>query len=268
MPRLLAGILVLSLAASGADLSAGLLAAAAGGKTDEVKALLGKGANLEVRDKKQRTPLMLAAQHGHAETVRLLLAKGAQADARDSLGYTAYGLTLFSPAGRGDHQEALRALPPAPRARLAVTSEVSPARLQSSCFMSRGELPNEVGRLHLDTAMLEEFLAFAGASGKGLVEIVRGPSGPADALVSFTLLPGVFCSGAADNLSIAIDVRVLRPRGREVLFEKSFGGGIKGLRAQTVNNAAQYGPVLLGWIRPQAARVYWAVVETLYRSKL
>ena len=42
---------------------------------------------------------MLAAQHGHADTVRLLLASGAKPDARGKDGLTAFGLTLFSPAG-------------------------------------------------------------------------------------------------------------------------------------------------------------------------
>src|ERR1035438_4638706 len=108
MVRLLVGVLALSLAAAAADFSASLLDAAAAGKTNAVKALLDKGADIEARDKKDRPPLMRAAQHGHADTVRLLLAKGAHADARDQLGYTAYGLTVFSPAGRGDRQETLK----------------------------------------------------------------------------------------------------------------------------------------------------------------
>jgi hypothetical protein len=268
MVRFLAALLALAITASGADLSASLLAAAADGKTNEVKALIERGAPVDARDKKQRTPLMLAAQHGHADTVRFLLAKGAQADARDEQGYTAYALTLFSPAGRGSHQEALNALPAAPQVRLSLKSEMSPARLQSSCFMSRGELAPEIGRLHLDAVMREEFVAFAGASGKGLVEIVREPSAPAEALASFTVLPSVACSGAEDNLSVEVHVRVFRSSDQQVLLEKIFGGGIKGLRSQPVNNAAQYGPVLLSWIQPKAGPVYWAVVEALYRSKL
>src|SRR5690348_11029012 len=83
-------LLLLSMAAA-ADLSSGLLSAAASGKTDQVSTLLAKGANVEAKDKNGRTPLMLAAQHGHADTVRLLLSKGAKADARDRSGWTAYG---------------------------------------------------------------------------------------------------------------------------------------------------------------------------------
>lgn len=268
-PRVLAGIFAFSLAAQGADLSAGLLAAAAGGSTSEVKSLLDKGAKVDARDKKQRTPLMLAAQHGHAETARLLLSKGADADARDRDGFTAYGLTVFSPAGHGNHEEALQALPPAPRVRLALTTEVSTTQTQSSCFMSRGELPVEIEHLRLDATLREEFLAFAAASGKGLLEIVPGRSDPADALAVLTLVPAVSCAGAqGDTVSMELKVRVVRSRDQQVLLEKVIGGGVKGLRGQWVNNPAQYGPVLQSKIRPQAAPAYWAVAESLYRSKL
>ncbi len=265
MARLLTGLLALSLAAAAADLSSNLLDAAAAGKTNAVKALLDKGANVEARDKKDRTPLMLAAQHGHADTIRLLLANGARADARDQLGYTAYGLTVFAAAGHGDRQEVIKALPPVPPVRLAVSSELSLARALSSCFMSKGELPGEIGRLHLDSALREEFLAFAGISGKNLVEIVREP---AEAQASFTIVPSVNCAGEADELSVEVNVRVFRAGDRQLLFEKTFGGGIKGLHTQAVNNFSQYGPVLLSWLRLHTGPIYWAVAEALYRAKL
>lgn len=269
MGRVLGCVLMLAWLLYGDDLSPSLLSAATDGRTDEVKALLEKGAPIEAKDKNGRTSLILAAQRGHADTVRLLLEKGAQADARDKLGWTAYGLALLQPAGHGDHQEALKALPQPPRIRLAVSAEWIPARLESSCFMSHPELPGEVAKLHLNTVVLEEFLAFAGASGKGLVDIVHDPSEPSDALASFTVQPGVVCGGAAgDNLTMAIDVRLFRSHDKQLLLEKSFGGGFKGLRAQTVNNPAQYAPVFLAWIRPQANPMYWAIVEMLYRSKL
>lgn len=259
-------VLALSSAARAADLSTSLLTAAADGKTAEVQTLLEKGAPVDARDKKDRTPLMLAAQHGRAETVRLLLAKGAHADARDRMGYTAYALAIFAPAGRGNHEEALKALPPTPPIRIAVTSEVNPGRIKSSCFMTKAELPREIARLHLEAVMREEFLAFAAASGKGLLEILPADPGPADALVALTILPSVACTGENDNLSVSVDVRVFRPATHELLFEKSFGGGIKGMKVQPVNNPAQYAPVLQSWLRPQAAPIYWAVAESLYRT--
>ena len=252
MHRLFFGVLLLSLAASGADLSANLRTAAITGDQDEVKALLDKGANVEGKDKNGRTALMLAAQRGHDEIVKLLLTKGAHADTRDRQGWTAYGLALLEPVGRGDHADVLKEFPAPPRLRLAVNATWTPAQLQSSCFLQRGDLP----------------AAFAGASGKELVEIVRAPDEPSDASVNITVEPGAACVGGSDNLTLGIDVRVFRSSDHELLLEKSFGGGFKGLRTQTVSNAAQYAPVFQSWIRPSAGPMYWAVVEILYRSKM
>jgi hypothetical protein len=268
MVRVSVGILLLAAMAPGADPSASLLAAAAAGSTNTVKALLEKGANLEATDKNERTPLMLAAQHGHADTVRLLVEKGAKADARDKFGWTAYGLAMLAPAGHGDHTEAAKALGEQPRIKLAVNSDWAPDRLQSSCFAERGSLPDEVGKIHLNALVLEEFAAYSGLSGKGLVDIVRGQYDPADALVRFTVQPGAACSGGVDNLTLSIDVRVYRLRDKQLLLAKSFGGGFKGLRTQSVNNIGQYAPVYLAWIKPQASPMYWAVVEAIYRVKL
>ena len=263
-----AALLLTALAASAADLSAGLLSAAASGKTDQVSSLLAKGANLESKDKNGRTPLMLAAQHGQAEIVKLLLSKGAKADARDRFGWTAYGLAMLAPAGHGDHEAAAKALPPQEPVRLAVLADSVPARLLSSCFEDRDKLTADVARLHLETALVEEFLSFAGESGKGRVKIVRGPADPVEGIANLTVEPGAACAGGSDNLTISIDVRVFRARDKQMLLEKSFGGGFKGLRTQAVNNIAQYGPVYFEWLRPQPGPIYWAVVEALYRSVL
>ena len=66
-----------------------LLAAAEKGKTNTVKDLLDRGAQVDARDKyADQTPLHLAAWYRHEDTIRLLLDKGAQIDAMDVYGHT------------------------------------------------------------------------------------------------------------------------------------------------------------------------------------
>ena len=251
-----------------ADLSPQILSAAADGKNPEIESLLGKGAPLEAHDKRGRTPLMLAAQHGHADTVKLLLAKGASTTTRDKSGYTAYGLTLLDPAGHGDHAAAIQALPQPKTPRVAMDAVVAAGALISSCFMQPGELKQHVTNLALDAAAAKEIVDYARASGKGLIEIaqVDQPS-DADAQVTVEVQPGAACQAqTGDDLNLNVDIRVYRTKDRELLQEKHFAGGFKGLRKQTVNNASQYGPVYLGWLKPQASNMYWFIVEALYRS--
>jgi ankyrin repeat protein len=57
-----------------------------------LKALLDKGADVEVKDGAGRTPLMMAAKAGQIEAVRLLLEKGASVTAKAANGDTALKL--------------------------------------------------------------------------------------------------------------------------------------------------------------------------------
>ena len=59
------------------------------GDLAQVEVLLAKGANVNLQDKKQRTPLIFAASNGHTETVEYLIGQGAEVNARDSGGRTA-----------------------------------------------------------------------------------------------------------------------------------------------------------------------------------
>ncbi|KAI1414902.1 ankyrin repeat-containing domain protein [Hypoxylon sp. FL1857] len=59
------------------------------GDPETVRTLVKAGANMEVRNKDGRTPLMLAAQLGREGLVRSLLSEGANAQARDNWGCTA-----------------------------------------------------------------------------------------------------------------------------------------------------------------------------------
>jgi hypothetical protein len=271
MVRLAFPALVLCLLpAFAADLSPQILSAAAAGKTSEVQALLDKGAPLEAQDRDGRTPLMLAAQHGHAETVRLLLAKGAHAEARDKSGFTAYGLALLDPAGHGDHAGAIDSLPPPAHRRIAMDAIVAAGGLISSCFMPLGQLKQQVTRLNLATATVKEVVDYSRFFGKGLAEIVQveNPS-DADAQVTLEIQPRASCEAqSGDSLNLSVGVRVFRGKDHQPLQQKIFGGGFKGLRQQTVANAAQYGPVYIAWIKPQAGPIYWFIVEALFRAIL
>ncbi|KAM8930209.1 CARD- and ANK-domain containing inflammasome adapter protein-like [Pelodytes ibericus] len=77
--------------------------AAANGHVHVVEFLIGKGAKIEVKDSKKRTPLHRAAENGHAEEVRVLLRAGANIYCLDSDAQTPVHL-----AARNNHQKVLK----------------------------------------------------------------------------------------------------------------------------------------------------------------
>ena len=66
-----------------------LIQSAYAGKLAEVEVLVAKGATVNLRDQKKRTPLILAASNGHTSVVEFLFSEGADINARDSGGQTA-----------------------------------------------------------------------------------------------------------------------------------------------------------------------------------
>jgi ankyrin repeat protein len=61
-----------------------LIQSAWDGKLADVEVFVAKGANVNLHDKKKRTPLIFAASNGHTPVVEFLLAKGAEVNATDS----------------------------------------------------------------------------------------------------------------------------------------------------------------------------------------
>jgi hypothetical protein len=266
-------LLFLSLASLAAVPPEDWLAAAKKGDTAQVEALLKAGADLEARDKNGRTALMLAAQYGHTETVRLLLAKGADAGARDQRGWTAYMLALLSPSGgliHTVHENVLRLLPK-PRLRLALDARWAPGSSTfSSCFMGPRELVRYIGGVGPDALVLEAFRNYAFNSGRSLVELVQAENQTTltDAVLNLDVEPGVTCVQQFDRLSLRVHVRLSRLWNSPVLFEKTYGGGIKtGMRGEMAANPAQYPALYQAWAKSQAGSIYWSVIEALLRSQ-
>ncbi len=250
-------LLLLCQTAPSADVGVELLAAAKKGQTERLAALLTESAPVDARDKDGRTALMLAAQHGHADAVKLLLGKGARADARDRQGWTAYGLAVMSAApGRA---AVLAALPPVPPLRLVLEPAWSPENLSTSCFLRPEQLRRAVAETQPDRALAAALRDFAVLNGRPVVELAADAG---DATLRVVAHPGSSCvqAEAADNVTLTIEAK-LTTAGGTVLFDKTFGGGLKGLHARMVTTPAQYGPVYQEWMKAHAGEIFRAAVE-------
>jgi hypothetical protein len=279
--RLGVALCAVAFAALAADPSKDLLTAAHNGDTAHVLSLLKAGADLGAQDKNGRTPLMLAAGNGHAETVRALLEKGASPSARDKAGRTAFDWAMFSPLSEKERNAILAALPEHPRFRLYLDAAWLADNLASSCFLSRNELAALTNDLHPDGLVAGALVEYARTSGKDLVDIVRTdtrsltggpkspppPAGEVDGAVRLEVRPGASCAGQYDDLFLAIDVYVNTPTSSGPILVKTFGGGLKGLHAQPVENGGQYRPFFEKWAHTHAESIYWDVVKALLRER-
>lgn len=238
-----------------------LRAAARKGNTQQVESLLQRGVPIDSPDKDGRTALMLAAQRGRTATVKLLLDRGANPNARDRQGWTAYALALIE--GRED---VVKLFPKRPPIRIQVEASTGPNNVYSSCSMAPQQLAHEIAALRLDTVVTSALRDFSTTKGNGVVEFVN--SEPQARLV-LTLRPAVSCvqQQSADNISLAIDAKELRARDNAMLLEKTFGGGLKGLHAQSATSPAQYQPVFADWAKAHAPAIYWAAVEAWLRAR-
>src|SRR3954466_2419634 len=191
-----------------------LLDAAKKGRTKDVEALLAKGADLEVKDKEGRTPLMLAAQYGRTAAVKVLLEKGAKPNTRDAHGWDAYMLALLAPSGgvvHTAHDSVLRLLPQPQRFRLQVNAGWSPGKsIFSSCFMRPAEMTTHVREIRPDALVLEALQRYAATSGRDLIAIVRtdargtseqsnlAPAADVDGTLDLAVEPGASCVQGID----------------------------------------------------------------------
>jgi hypothetical protein len=253
--------LICAAAAWTADPGADLRDAARKGQTAQVAALLGKGAPIESVDKTGRTALMLAADKGHADTVKLLLERGAKPDARDRDGWTAYALAVIE-----QRDEVVKLFPPRPPIALGLDAKLSMENVYSSCFMLPQQLADQVAGMQPDAVVAAAVGEYAALHGKGVAKIVE--SG-ADAVLAVKARPGISCvqQQSRDNVSMAIDLRVLRSSDQAPLFEKTFGGGLTGLRARMVSGPNQYAALIQEWAKLHASQIYWAAVEAWLRAR-
>jgi hypothetical protein len=83
-----------------------LVTAAARGDAAEVRALLGRGADVNAKDARGRSALLLAVAGGHADVVRILIRGGADVDASTPSGWT----PLMQAASEGRTEPALALL--------------------------------------------------------------------------------------------------------------------------------------------------------------
>jgi len=92
-------LFALSFSATGysQDMNQEMIKAALEGKTETVKTLLAKGADVNSENDSECTALIVAAKMGHTETVLFLIDKGADVNAADNLCCTA----LWWAANRG-----------------------------------------------------------------------------------------------------------------------------------------------------------------------
>jgi hypothetical protein len=222
---------LLSSIAWSADLGADLLAAARKGQARRVRELLDQGAPVDVKDKQGRSALVLAAENEQSAVVALLLAR----------------------SGR-----------PAPL-RVVLDSAMAPGNLYSSCFMNPSQLAQHVAGLQPDAMVSASLREYAAANGKGVLEFSGDDS--VDTVLQIRVRPGASCEPqrSVDSLTLAIDLKLVRKGQSEPLWEKTIGGGLKGLHARAVSSPAQYAPLFEEWARQHTSQMYWNVLTALVR---
>lgn len=257
-------LLLWPLTAPAADLGPELLNAAKKGQTDRVRDLLEKGAGAESHDKNGRTALMLASQHGHPETVSLLLEKGAKAGVRDEDGWNAYGLALLSTSKERD--AVLKLLPQPERVRLGIEATWIAGSAFSSCFMTPRQLAERMREVRPDELVVAALREVAAGADTRFIELA---SRDVNVVLTLQVRPEASCvqQQASDNLRMEIDARVAHQGNASAIWEKTFGGGLKGLKARVATNSVQYAALYGEWAKAEAGAIYWGMVTSLLKDE-
>lgn len=87
------------------ELKKSLFKSVEAGNTDNVEQLIGQIAEVDARNERNETPLIIAARHGQGEVVKLLLSRGAEVDAMNLQGATA-----LSRAAEAGHDQVVKLL--------------------------------------------------------------------------------------------------------------------------------------------------------------
>jgi len=193
--------------------------------------MLDGGATVDAKDKQGRSALVLAAENGHPEIVALLLAHSG------------------------------RTLP----LRVTLDAAVAPGNLYSSCFMTPAQLAQHVAGLQPDAVVAAALRDYAAQNGKGVLEF--GSDESADTVLQLRVRPGASCEPqrSVDTLTMAIDLKLIRKGAAQPPWQKTFGGGLKGLHARAVSSPAQYAPLFEDWARQHAPDMYWNVLAAVVR---
>ena len=71
---------------------------------------------------------------------------------------------------------------------------------------------------------------------------------------------------SSDNLRMEIDVRLVRQGSQTPIWEKTIGGGLKGLKARVATNPVQYGTLYEEAVKAEAAAIYWGAAAALLKQ--
>src|SRR5262249_12082361 len=144
----------------------------------------------------------------------------AKPQARDRDGWTAFGLAVVAGS-----DAAMKALPQPEKFRVSVDAQLLSDNVYNSCFQTPAQLSQAITALHPDLQVVAALRDIARTSGKQLIEFLGDESG--EAKLSLKVRPGVSClQNHSDNLTLAIDVRMMRVRNQAPMLEKTFGGGL------------------------------------------